>query len=272
MVSAGEVVIGVLVGAVGLWGASRLATTARAYLAVRGAAPDSAPTLRDGESIAVEGTVVVEEPAVAADRIFGDGSEVGGYVWRAGFLDRGRYTYDTDRGEFRQGRSTFASGVEAGRTRVTTGGRDVSVDLPWLGEAYDAPALSDLEVGDPKSNTSLPFVLTRYVWGSPYVDLNRTIGECSAGRLLDVVELYRDDVVTDDFRIDARGIPAGARLFVRGEVRVDEGDPTVTGTDATPLVISDRGYEGFVRGLLWRSPVYAAIPVVAAGLIAWLVM
>ena len=46
----------------------------------------------------------------------------------------------------------------------------------------------------------------------------------------------------------------------------------MTGTDATPLVISDRGYEGFVRGLLWRSPVYAAIPIVAAGLIAWLVM
>jgi hypothetical protein len=272
MVSAGEVVIGVLVGAVGVWGASRLATTVRAYLAVRGAAPDSAPALRDGETVALEGTVAVEEPAVAADRLFGDGSGVGGYVWRAGFLDRNRYTYDTDRGEFRQGRTTFASGVEAGRIGVATGGREVYVDLPWLGEAYDAPGLSELEVGDPRSNTSLPFVLTRYVWDSPYVDLHGTIGECSADQLLDVVDLYRDDVATDDFRIDARGVPAGGRLFVRGEVRVVDGDPTVTGTDATPLVVSDRGHEGFVRGLLWRMPAYAAIPVVAAGIIVWLVV
>jgi len=272
MVSAGEAVIGVLLGAIGLWGVYKLLGTVRAYLAVRGAAPDSAPALRDGESVAVDGTVFVEEPAVAVNRIFGDGSEVGGYLWRAGFVDNGRYTYDSDRGEFRQGRSTFASGVEGGRMGVTTGGRDVYVDLPWLAEAYDAPALADLEVGDPKSNTSLPFVLTRYVWDSPYVDLSGTTGECSAGQLLDVVDLHRDDVATEEFRIDARGVPAGGRLFVRGEVRIVDGDPTVTGTDATPLVVSDRGREGFVRGLLWRSPLYAAITVVMAGSIAWVVL
>ena len=271
MVSAGDVVFGVLLGVLGVWGVYRLLVTVRAYLAVRGAAPDSTPALHEGASVAVEGTVFVEEHAVAADRIFGD-REVGGYLWRAGFFDTGRYTYDFDRGESRRGLSTFASGVESGRVGVTTAGRDVYLDLPWLAEAYDAPALSDLDVGDPKSNTSLPFVVTRYLWDSPYVDLHGTIGECSADQLLDVVDLYRDDVAADEFRIDARGVPAGGRLFVRGEVRTVDGNPTVTGTDATPLVVSDRGYEGFVRGLLWRLPAYAAIPVAAAGVLAWLVL
>jgi hypothetical protein len=272
MVSTGDVLLGVLLGTIGLRGAYKLLGTVRAYLAVRGATLDSAPALDDGAQVAVEGTVFVEEPAVAADRIFGDGSEIGGYLWRAGFTDNGRYTYDSDRGEFRQGRNTFASGVEVGRMGVTTGGREVYVDLSWLAEAYDAPALSDLEVGDPKSNTSLPSVLTRYVWNSSYVDLSGTIGECSAGRLLDVLDLYRDDVETDDFRIDGRGVPAGGRLFVRGEVRIVEGTPTVTGTDTTPLVVSDRGREGFLRGLLWWSPLYAAVTVVSAGSIAWLAL
>ena len=123
MVSAGEVVIGVLVGAVGVWGASRLATTVRAYLAVRGVAPDSAPALRDGETVALEGTVAVEEPAVAADRLFGEGSGVGGYAWRGGVLEWNRENYDSHRGGLREGGGTLASGAGAGWDGAAASGR-----------------------------------------------------------------------------------------------------------------------------------------------------
>jgi hypothetical protein len=44
--------------------------------------------------------------------LFGDTEPVGTYVWQAGFLTNGEYTYDSTRGEFRQQRETSASGIE----------------------------------------------------------------------------------------------------------------------------------------------------------------
>jgi len=270
MVDIGQVVVGGLLALIGAWAAYRLSTVARAAVAVAGASPEPPTGVVDGETVTVEGEVFVEDTPVAADRLFGD-REVGAYVWRARFLSDG-YDYDSDRGELRRQRSTFASGVESGRFGVTSDGRDVYVDLSWLDRAYGSPALADLEVGNPVRNASLPFFLTRYVWDAPYVHLDGTLGESPADRLTDVFELYRSDVRAEEFSVDARGVPADGRLFAHGEVRIEDGDPVLTGGDGTPLVLSDRGRDGLVRALGWRAARYGLALAAAGGLLAWVVV
>lgn len=270
MVGITQVIIGGVFAAVGLWAAHRLSVVANAALALRGISTDDATRLEDGQPVAVEGRVFVDEPAATADRLFDSTVDpVGAYVWQAWFHDTGRYNYDFDRGESRQGRSTFASGIEAGRCGVTTGGRNLYIDFAWFRETYDTADLSELEVGDPASNTKLPTFLTRYVWDGLYVSLESSLGDCSMDRLTDVVDLYRDDVAAEEFGVESRGITAGQELFVYGELRRRDGEFTIVGTDGTPLLVSDSGREGLTRQLRWRGVKYALTLAVAPAL-AWL--
>jgi hypothetical protein len=253
-----------------LWAAHRLWVIATATITLWRTGTTDATTAGHGDTVAVDGQVFVDDPAPLADRVF-DPTEgpVGAYIWRAWFSDSGRYTYDFDRGELRQGRNPFAAGVETGAFGVTTSGRDLSVALSWLDRSYDGEDLDGLEVGNPASNTSLPAFLTRYVYDSLYVSLDRLVADCDVDRLLDTVDLYRSDVQTDEFGIGARGIPAGQRLFVHGELRVENGTPTIVGTDETPLLISDEGRGGLKRELWWRAVKYAIALVGAAAAIAF---
>lgn len=270
MVGITQVIIGGVFAAVGVWAAHRLSVVANAALALRGISIDDATRLEDGQPVAVEGRVFVDEPAATADRLFDSTVDpVGAYVWQAWFQDTGRYTYDFDRGEFRQGRSTFASGIEAGQCGVTTGGRNLYVNFSWFREIYDTADLSELEVGDPASNTKLPTFLTRYVWDGLYVSLESTVGDCSMDRLTDVVDLYRDDVAAEEFGVESRAITAGQELLVHGELRRRDGEFTIVGTDETPLLVSDGGREGLARQLRWRGLKYA-LALFVAPVLAWL--
>jgi len=273
MVGIAEALLGGVSAVVVVWAVHRLSVVANAVLALRGVPTNGTTRFTDGQTVAVEGPVFVDEPAIVADRLVdSDIGTVGAYLWRAWFPDTGRYTYDFDRGELRRGRSTFASGLEAGRVGVTAGDRTLSIDFSWLHQVYDGDDLSELEVGNPASNAKLPTVVTRHVWDGLYVSLESTVGDCSMDRLTDVVDLYRDDVATDGFNVEARAITAGQRLFVHGEVRVKNGEHTICGTDETPLLVSGTGREGLIRQLRWRALKYVLALLAATGLGALFVL
>jgi hypothetical protein len=257
MVGFWEAVLGGVFALVALWAGHRLLAISNGFLALRGTSSPDGSRLEDGQPVAIEGTVYVDEPAVAATRLF-DSAEgtVGAYIWHAWFPDAGRYTYDSDRGELRQGRNTFAAGLAAGRIGITSGGRDLDLEFDWYDELYGNDPLEGLEVGDPAQSTKLPTVVTRYVWDSVYVSLQSTIGDCSVDRLTDIVDLSGDDVAAEEFSLSARGITAGTELFVHGELRRRDGKHVIVGTDATPLLVSDTGRGGLIRQLRWRAVKY----------------
>jgi hypothetical protein len=268
MVGITEVLLGGVLAVVGVWAVHRLTVVARAFVALRGTPTTDGADVTDGHPVAVEGPVFVDEPAAISERLFApDVGTVGAYVWHAWFPDTGRYTYDFDRGEFRKGRNTFASGLEAGQIGVTTGGKPVYIDFSWLRQVYDSDDLSELDVGNPVRNTKLPTIVTRYVWDGIYVSLDSTVGDCSMDRLTDIVDLYRDDVETEEFNVESRGITAGQQLFVHGELRRTDGEYRIVGTDQTPLLVSDTGRGGLTRQLRWRALKYtvALLGAVALG-------
>jgi len=273
MVGIGEVLLGGVFALVGLWALHRLSAVANAALTLRGVPTNDTTRFADGRTVAVEGPVFVDEPASIAERLFDpDGETVGAYIWHAWFPDSGRYTYDFDRGELRQGKSTFASGLESGRVGVTVDGQRLSTDFSWLKKLYDSDTLSELEVGNPASNAKLPTVVTRHLWDSLYVSLESTTGGCSMNRLTDIVDLYRDDVATDEFNVESRGIRAGQQLFICGELRATNGEYAIVGTGETPLLVSDQGREGLTHQLRWRAVKYVLALLVAIGLGALFVL
>lgn len=273
MVGIGEVLLGGVFAVVGVWALHRLSVVANAVLALRGVPTDDTTRFSDGQTVAIEGPVFVDEPASIAERLFDPHAEpVGAYLWHAWFPDTGRYTYDFDRDEFRQGRSTFASGFETGHLGVTTDGEALYIDVSWLQRLYNGETLSELDVGDPASNAKLPTVVTRHLWDSLYVSLESTVGDCSMDRLVDIVGLYRDDVATEKFNVESRGITAGQQLFVCGELRVRDGAYTLVGTGETPLLVSDSGRDGLTRQLRWRAGKYVLALLVSTGLGALFVL
>ncbi len=268
MVGITEVLLGGVFAVVGVWAVHRLTVVARAFFALRGTPTTDVADSTNDQPVAVEGSVFVDEPAGITERLFApDVGTVGAYVWHAWFPDTGRYTYDFDVGEFRNGRNTFAAGLEVGQMGVTTGGQSLYIDFSWLRQVYDSDVLSELEVGNPARNAKLPTIVTRYIWDGIYVSLDSTAGDCSMDRLTDIVDLYRDDVETEEFNVESRGITAGQQLFVHGELRRRDGEYRIVGTDQTPLLISDTGREGLIRQLRWRALKYtvALLGAVALG-------
>jgi len=265
MIGIPEALLGIVFGIVGVWAIHRLSVVTKIILALRRTPTNEMAGLADGQTVAVEGTVFADDSAPVADRLFDpDVGTVGAYLWHAWFPDTGRNTYDFDKGEFRQGRSTF--GLEVGEVGVTTDGQTLYIDFSWLDQVYDADGLSQLEVGNPMKNTKLPTVLTRHIWDGSYVSLTSTEGDCSMDRLTDVVTLSRDDIATDEFSVEARGITTGQQLFIHGELRTKDGAYVIGGTDETPLLVSDTGREGLVRQLRWRALKYVLALLGAVGL------
>jgi hypothetical protein len=273
MIGVPELLLGIVLGTVGVWAVHRLSVVTKTALALREGSATETTEFSAGQTVTVEGPVFADDPAPIADRLFDpEVGTVGAYLWHAWFQDTGRSTYDFDQGEFRQGRNTFASGLEVGQIGVTTGGQTLYIDLSWLEEVYDSDVLSELEVGNPMSNAKLPAVLTRYIWDGTYVSLTSTEGDCSMDRLTDVVALSRDDVAADEFAVEARGITAGQQLFIHGELRMTNGEYIIGGSDETPLLVSDTGREGLVRQLRLRALKYALALFAAVGLGALFVL
>jgi len=273
MIGVPELLLVIVLGTVGVWAAHRLSVVAKIALALRRAPATQATRFTDGQTVAVKGPVFADDSAPIADRLFDpDVGTVGAYLWHAWFPDTGRNTYDFDQGEFRQGRNTFASGLEADQIGVTTNGQTLYIDFSWLDQIYDTDTLSELEVGNPVSNAKLPAVVTRYIWDGSYVSLTSTESDCSMDRLTDIAALSRDDVAADEFTVEARGITAGQQLFIHGELQVTDGEYVIGGTDKTPLLVSDTGREGLVRQLRWRALKYVLVLLAAVGLGALFVL
>lgn len=253
-----------------LWAAHRLWILSTVAFALWRTDKTNAATAAHGDTVALNGQVFVDQPAPISERLFEptDGP-VGAYVWQVWFVEGGRYTYDFDRGEFRKGREPFASGIETGEFGIQTDGRDVAVNLSWLDRTYDGDNLAGLEVGNPVSNISLPVFLRRYLFDSLYISLNSLVSDCSMDRLRDIIDLYRDDVDTDEFGVGAQGIQAGQQLFVHGELRINGGSPTVVGTDKTPLLVSDGGQDGLKQKLGWQAVKSAIVIPLAVTLIVF---
>jgi hypothetical protein len=251
MVEIGQLVFGILIAVLALVAVWRLSSVLKALVALWRRPQATATGITTDETVSVEGTAFVEEPAIAADRLFDDSPRnVGSYVWRAAFTSGGSYTYDFERGELRTVRRSFASGIETGRFGVSVGNKDVCVDPSWLCRAYDSEPLSEVTIGEHRSNVSLPLGLSQRLFDSPYLDLT-TVGECRSGKLTDIVEVRIHDSRTDEFIIEGRGIQAGAQLFVSGTVRIEDGRPTIVGTEDAPLLISDTGRSGLRNQLIW---------------------
>ncbi|WP_162991533.1 hypothetical protein [Halostella salina] len=251
----------------GLWYGYRAITGARLSQTLSGTAPDRGVV--DGEPATVDGTVVVDEPPEAAETAVGDGdAAVAAYLWRARFPESGDNVVDLEEGEVRPEMATFASGIESGSFAVTDGGRTVRIDPSWLVESHDSPALSAVSVGGiTKSDT-----FSTYLWDSPYVDLSGDTNEVSLDRLAGVVERHNDGVDLGEYSLQSRAIREGDTLQVRGEVRVEGGDPVVRGTDGTPLLVSDRGFDAHAGDLRVSAAKYGLGSLVMLGFVAALLI
>lgn len=252
MIGIDLLVFGTLFAVLALVGIRRLSAVLKALVALWRRPQATGTDVSPDEAVSVEGRVFVEESATAADRLFDDAQEVGSYVWRATHTQGGSYRYDFDRGELRNVRRSFATGVETGQFGISTGRADLYVDPSWLCRAYESKPLSEVTVGELRSNVSLPLRLSQRLFDSPYLHLT-TVGECPSGELSDVLDVKIHDNRTEEFVVEGRGIPADVRLFVSGTVRIENGMPTIGGTGDSPLLISDVGRSGLRRHLAWAA-------------------
>lgn len=273
MVEPAEAVFAVVLVLVVLWALHRLSVIGNATLTLWKTPVDTEVKFEDEQQIAIEGEVVVDEPAHVAERLFDPAERpVGAYVWHAWTPDTGRNVYDFDDGEPQGGQSTFASGVETGQAAITTHGHQFNITFDWLHDTYDPDTLSGLTVGNPMSYARVPTVMTRYLSDSIYISLESAVGECRINRLRDIINVHDGDVSTEEFNIEARGIAAGQQLFVTGELQERDGVYSVRGTDQTPLLVSDTGREGLIKQLRWRAVKYVLALLGATGLLMMFVL
>lgn len=266
MVEIGQLVFGILIFVLIIVAAWRLSGVLKALVALWRRSQATEAAITPDETVAVEGKAFVEEPPIAADRLFNNSPQnIGAYVWRAAFMSGGSYTYDSERGELRTVRRSFASGIETGLFGVSLGNKEVYVDPSWLAQAYDAEPLSEITIGEHRSNVSLPLGLSQRLFDSPYLHLN-TIGECRSSELTDIVEVRIHDNRTDEFAVEGRGIPARTQLFVSGTIRIENGNPTIVGTEDAPLLISDSGRRGLRNQLIWKMAKQMSMIVIVVGL------
>ena len=273
MVGLIEGLLGVVLVLVILWALHRLSVIGKATLTLWRTPVDTGVQFEDGQQIALEGQVVVDEPARVAERLFDPTDRpVGAYIWHAWTPDTGRNIYDFDKDELRGGQNTFASGIEVGQVGITTDGHQLNINFNWFHDTYGPDTLSELDVGTPMSYAKLPTFMTRYLSDSIYISLESAIGECGINRLRDVLNIHNSDVSAEEFNIEARGITAGQQLFIIGELEESSGVYSLRGTDQTPLLISDTGREGLIKQLRWRALKYVLALVGAVGLFVLFVL
>jgi len=268
-----EGLLGVVLVLVILWALHRLSVIGKATLTLWRTPVDTGVQFEDGQQIALEGQVVVDEPARVAERLFDPTDRpVGAYIWHAWTPDTGRNIYDFDKDELRGGQNTFASGIEVGQVGITTDGHQLNINFNWFHDTYGPDTLSELDVGTPMSYAKLPTFMTRYLSDSIYISLESAIGGCGINRLRDVLNIHNSDVSAEEFNIEARGITAGQQLFIIGELEESSGVYSLRGTDQTPLLISDTGREGLIKQLRWRALKYVLALVGAVGLFVLFVL
>ncbi|ELZ98072.1 hypothetical protein C440_02453 [Haloferax mucosum ATCC BAA-1512] len=146
---------------------------------------------------------------------------------------------------------TVASGVEFESFGIDTNSGEVKVDPSWLREAHDdAPMLPNVQKD---SNVLIPPYRV-HLYTSPYVHIvHEAMRIPFAG--FDVIEAELDFYPYMD-RFESKAIPEDALLLVVGELSIDEGTPTVRGTDDTPFLIANCDIHDVRSNLLRRALYY----------------
>lgn len=266
MVQVNEVAFGVVTLAIGLWFGYRAAVTARLYRSLSGVDPYQSAGAVEGETAAVEGEVVVDEPVGAGGALTDADAPVGAFVWRVRSPERGNeFTIDSD-GIARE-MDTYESGVESGAFAIVDGGREIRVDLDRLAAEHDSTALSKLSLEGFQTSTPL----SDRTWDSPYLHLEEYTELMSLDET-DLVDEAEADLDPAGFSFESKAVPEGTRLAVRGEVAVEQGEPVIRGTDDTPLALSDRGFDGLGSDLRVRIGKYGALAVLLLGTAALLLL
>ncbi|QSG08404.1 hypothetical protein [Halapricum desulfuricans] len=219
----------------------------------------------DGEQVALTGELVVDEPVETGDAAVPDADRpVGAYVWRARFPDNTNSDLTIeDWGWERQHWHTFASGIESGRVSVRANGRTVAIDLSWFEKVTGVDTLGDLELGG-VTNTER---LSTYLWDSRYHYLRNRTEHRSFRWFAGHVRRHNEGVDLDRYLLEARPLLEGTTVSVSGELRIEAGQPILRGSDETPLLVSDQGFDGhrcWLRQRLLREGGLSAGLLVAA--------
>lgn len=227
----------------------------RLYRRLRNTESKSATPLSVGETVAIEGTVSVDEEAFAADEVVeAADSPVAMYIWRARRVGSGTYTYDVSKRELKNVRTPFESGIESGEFTVDTGHRHVRIDPRWLRTARDAPRLSEVTAEDiGATNTT-----NSSLWDSLYVQFASDATEVPLERIQTGADIL-PDLQQRGWDVQSKAAQTGDTLTVFGEVTPSRGSPVIRGTDGTPLLISDRSIDSLRNDLLFRGTYYGCI-------------
>lgn len=255
MVDYGQLAIGIVAVAVGLWFGYKVALAARQYAALSGTEPSASSGVADGEATTIEGQVVVDEPAEEAGTEQASGRALAEpenplalLVWRIRRV-RGNVRFSVGSSGRRRSDTTLATGIEPGAFRVETGSNDVRVDPEWLLANHSTDETGSLGAPDP--------------WSSPYIHLkNHTEDVAVEGGsgLPGSLDLGTGSIqFGDSERFQSKAIPEGERVVVHGETRVEGGETVIGGSDDTALVVSDQPIEGLVSGLRYQALKSAAI-------------
>jgi hypothetical protein len=237
------------------------AVVVRRALPTGGGEPLHSPA--EGESVALSGELFVEESApMGAATVDGADRAVGAYLWRARFPDNTNSSLTIEEwGWERQRWHTFASGLEWGRFGVATDGRTVRIDPEWLRSTTGGTPLGQVEVGG--AMTSDRFSIS--TWDSWYTCLRNRTEHRSLRRFAGHVGRHDDGIDLDRYLLEARPLVDGTSVSVSGELHVERGEEVLRGTDETPLLLADGGFDEHRRWL--RRQALRKGGVVAGGLL-----
>ncbi|OTF01935.1 hypothetical protein [Halorubrum sp. SD683] len=228
--------------------------------------PAGSPTLVDGETVALTGELVVDQPVETGDAAVADADRsVGAYLWRARLPDNSNSDLTiAEWGWERQHWHTFASGVEYGAFGVAADGQTVRVDPSWLRETMDGERLAELTIGGVTNTQRFSVNL----WNSWYTYLRNRTEHRSFRQFAGYVQRHNDGIDLDRRLLEARPLLDGTTVSVSGELRIEQGEPVLRGTDDTPLLLTDEGFDGYRRWLrqqAQRKGAVAAVVLAVAG-------
>jgi hypothetical protein len=239
MVDAVSTVFGTILLAGSLWLGHRAITAGILSRSVSASEDESPSTLVGGETIAIEGRVnVSDSPPLSNSLPVDEAKSIGAYVWRLKESESHNYNLDAEEPGADMNMITYASGIESGTFSVDDGRREIRIDTDWLAETHDS---ADITTVSPDWTVST--LLSKRSWRSQYIHLeDHWIVNSGA----DVEGIFGADAAAeslDDQYFEARAILDGELLAVCGEVTVDQGTPVLRGSDETPLVLSDHGFD-----------------------------
>ncbi|WP_135854262.1 hypothetical protein [Halorussus salinus] len=245
MVEAVRTILGVILLASSLWLGYRAITAGILYRLVSASETESPSTLAGGETVAIEGTVNVKDsPPLSNSLPTDEAKSIGAYVWRLKESESHNYNLDAEEPGADTNMVTYASGIESGTFSVDDGRREIRIDTDWLAETHDS---ADITTVSPDWTVST--FLSKRSWRSQYIHLEEhgTVNPIPIMKY--IFDADAPEEIPDDEYFEARTILDGEMLAVCGEVTIAQGTPVVRGSDETPLLLSDKGFDEFSSNL-----------------------